>query len=269
MTSTILLAQLKVEGCTAELHLNGVPLIRIPPGRVPIENVAAEGYVIPGTNRLDVLVEPGAPGAARTGSAEHDFRPIQAIGRLIRFPDGVPGTVEHGELIGETSFAWPEPRPQRRAFPVEVGTQLELGPAHGRWAWQDAPPLVLDDALVAEASAVLDDVERALRMFDADALWRLAELQLEDVQRAYPAVSEAHLRGELTTLLDHAKKASDPVIRRDPAEHDFRLVAGGRMLQLVDRDYSTSVKLRDPGDGSAISYAIALARIDGRLRIVR
>jgi hypothetical protein len=270
--STILLAQLSIEGCTAELFLNGVPLTRLEnrPGRVPIENVAAESFIVPGTNRLEIVVEPGAsPSTARSEYKELAFRPMQATGRLIRFEDGAAGTADSGDVLGETSFAWIGAPPSKQAFPLDTSTQIELGPAHGRWAWQDAPVLVLDDALVGEARDVLDDVRRALRAFDADRLWKLAELQLKDVQRAYAAVREAHLRSELATLLDHARKAADPLLPSDPADHDFRLVGGGRLLQLVDRDYTPSVKLRDPGDGSTTGYPLMLARIDGKLRIVR
>ena len=269
-SSTILLAQLEVEDCTAELFLNGAPVIRIAPPKMHIQNASAELYVVPGTNRLDVLVEPGSrPSTARSEVRELAFRPMRATGRLIRFEEGVPGLVEHGELLGEASFAWEEGRPERRVFPAEVGTQIEIPTANGRWSFQDAPPLVLDDALRAEARALLAEVEQAIRRGDTDRFWSLTELQTRDVRRAYPAVTEPYLRGDLATLFAHYRKAPDPVMPRDPADHDFRLVAGDRMLQLVDRDYSTSFKLRDPGDGSAVSYRIMLARIDGKLRIVR
>jgi hypothetical protein len=54
-----------------------------------------------------------------------------------------------------------------------------------------------------------------------------------------------------------------------PKRFDFRLVADGRMLDCVDRDFTASLRLRDPDDGSALPHRVLLARIDGRLRIVR
>jgi hypothetical protein len=269
-TTTVILAQLEVEGCTAELLVNGVPLSRIAPPKMFVENVAAETFLIPGTNRLDVLVEPGeTPSTARAPHREIPFRPMRATGRLIRFPEGVPGTVEHGELLAETAFVWEDGRPSRRTFPVEVGTQVEILGAGAQWPFLDAPPLSLDDALVAEARALLDEVEQAIRAADADRIFRLAEIQLRDVQRAYPAVTDALLRADVSTRLQETEKSPDPVLPRDPGQHDFRLVAGDRVLQLVDRDWTTSFKLRDPGDGGPIPYRILVARIDGVLRIVR
>jgi hypothetical protein len=269
-TTTIIMAQLEVEHCAAELFLNGIPVVRLTEDLIPITNVAAEALIVPGTNKLEVLVAPGSrPSTARTEYREMDFRAMRAVGRLIRFNEGVPGLKEHGEVLGETSFVWAEPRPSRRAFPAEIGTQIELFGAHGKWAWQDAPPLVLDAALVAEAAALLDDVERAIRRGDADRVWKLTEHQIRDVQRAFPALTESHLRGELATLIGHASKAADPVFKRDPSRFDFRVVAGGRMLECLDDDWSTSFKLRDPGDGSPVPYRILMARIENRLQIVR
>jgi hypothetical protein len=267
--STIVFAQLEVRGCAAELWLNGAPLIRLGAENTPIENAAAGMLVVPGTNRLDVLVEPGStPSTARTENRQMPFRPMRAVGRLIRFREGEPGLVENGELLGEASLLWEGGRPERRAFPAEVGVQIEMYGGHGRWAWQDGPVLTLDAALRAEVDALLDDLERAVRAGDADRVWRLTELQLHDALRAFPALTEAAMRDELAALLEHAKKSGDPVVPRDRDAHDFRLVAGGRMLELVDRDWSTSFKVRDP-DGSATPYRILLARVDGRLRVMR
>ncbi len=267
---SMFLVQLAATGCTAELYLNGVPLTRLTPNRLPVENVAAELFLVPGTNRLDVVVEPGSrPSVARTEYQERSFRPMSATGRLLRFEEGVPGTVENGELLGETTFVWADGRPDVRGFPAEVGTQIEVRVGGARWEWLDAPPLVLDDALVAEACALLDEVERAIRRADVDRLWRLTEKQIRDVQRAYPALTESHLRGELAALVAHTQKAADPVFTRDRSRHDFRLVGGDRMVQLVDDDFTTSFKLRDPDDGSATAYRICLARVGGQLRIVR
>lgn len=56
---------------------------------------------------------------------------------------------------------------------------------------------------------------------------------------------------------------------RNPALHDFRLLARNRVLQLIDADWSTSFKLRDPEDTAGMPYKLLLARVDGELRIIR
>jgi hypothetical protein len=268
---TVIHAQLAVEGCTAELYLNGIPVSRVGPRpRVPIENTAVEELLVPGTNHLTVVAEPGSgPSQARTEYRDLDFRPLEATGRLMRFRDGVPATKEHGELLGEVSVIWQDGKPARRSFPAEESTSIELGAAHGRWAWQDAPPLVLDDALVDEACGVMDALAMAIHTKHGGHLWQLTELQLQDVQRAYPAVTEQFLRDDLADSLEEYEGIDDPVMPRDRGKHDFRLVGGDRLLELLDDDWTTSFKLRHPSDGSPVPYRIMLCRIEGALRIMR
>jgi len=269
---TIIHAQLEVGDCTAELSVNGIPATRIAwsPTRIPIENVAAAQLLIPGTNMLELLVEPGAtPSVARTDKRELPFKKMWAVARLVRFHDGASGLPEEGEILAEVKFRWEDASLDRQTFPQSTAIQVEMGAAFGRWAWQDAPELVQGDALREEANAVLDEVEAAIRAFHADRFWSLTELQIADVLRAYPAVTEGFLRSDLATMFDHYRKMKDPVMARDRDAQDFRLVAGDKLLHCIDKDWSTTFKLRDPDDASAVPYTIMLGRIGGKLRIVR
>jgi hypothetical protein len=269
-TNTIALAQLKVSGCSAELSLNGIPLIRLAPPQMPIQNIAVEQYLIPGINTLEILVEPGSrPTLDRSEQRMLAFRPMEAVGRLIRFPEGVPGTVEHGELLGEVRFSWSDANIRQLLFPWSGATRIDMGPAHGRFGWQDAPRLVLDTATLEEVYRLLDDIEEAIRTFDEERLWRLTEHQRGDLVRAYPAINEARLRQQLAELLGHQRNVSEPVIPRNPSRHDFRIVAEGRMLQCIGADWKSSIRLRNPGDGSELTYPLFLARLGTTLQIVR
>ncbi|MBW2522815.1 MAG: hypothetical protein JRI23_01505 [Deltaproteobacteria bacterium] len=267
---TVVYAQLAVEGCTAELYLNGIPITRVTPRpRVPVENVAVEQFLVPGTNHLTLVVEPGSkPSQARTEYREMEYRPLEAWGRLLRFREGVPAEVEHGELLGEVSVIWADGKPARRTVPIEESTGIELGAAHGRWDWQDAPKLVLDDALVDEACAVMDELAMAIRTGHTGLWWQHIELQARDVQRAYPAITEAYIRGEMASDVQEYG-GIDPVVPRDRSRHDFRLAGGDRLLQLVDEDWTSSLEVLDPGSGAPVAYRLMLARIGKTLRVVR
>jgi hypothetical protein len=269
---SIVLAQLEARECVGELFLNGVPVVRIAPDNVPIANVAAEQYLVPGTNRLEILLEPGpTPRTARTAYREIDFRPMRAAGRLIRFDaEGVPGLAEYGQVLGETTFVWdPQTRPERRSFPIAVETQLELGAAHGRWAWQDAPPLTLDDALLREIDALLREIEDTFRRGDKAAYARLIDAKVKDLGRAYPNLPPGALQREVDALFKFAGGSPDPVLPRDPSAEEYRLVAQDRMIELVDRDFRASLKLRDPDNGTANPHGLLVARLNGILVVVR
>ena len=269
---SIIHAQLEVSDCTAELWLNDIPLMRIDtsPGRIPIENIAVMQYLVPGTNLLEIVVEPGStPSVARTERHELPLKKMSAIGRLIRFQEGASGLVAEGDLLAEVRFQWDNTSlDKRRFFPQGSGMQVEMGAAFGLWNWQKAPALVPGEALFAEARGVLDEVEGALRAFDESRLWELTELQLRDVLRAHPVLTEPGLRSELAAKLAQIKTDTSPVVARDPARHDFRIVGGGKLLECMDKDWTTSFKVRSPR-GNALPYRMMLARIDNRLRIVR
>jgi len=267
---TVIHAQIQAEGCTAELYVNGIPVSRIDPDRTPFESVAVEQHLIPGRNRIEVLVEPGPhPSVARTEGRYADLGAATAVGRLVRFADGVFAEPSRGDVLVEVKFEPDPDHPGPRVFPASVSTEVDLGPANGRWAWQDAPVLELDEPTVAEAARVLDAIAAGYQSLSAQTLWALSELNIKDTLRAYPALDEAALRADLELILQHYGQKPERVHPRAADQHDFRVVAGGRMIECVDRDWKPSLRLKDPDDESAIPYPVLLARIDGRLGIVR
>lgn len=269
--STIILSQLEIDDCRAELFLNGAPLSRLTNSGVHLENVAAEQWLIPGTNVIEVLVEPGpTPSQARAGVVDTEFRPMAAVARLIRFAEGAKGTVESGDLLGAATFEWRDGNPNRQAFPRSVTSSVELGAAHGAWLWQSAPVLTLGDELVEEARAVMDELEAAIRMTHAERVWSLLELQNGELLRAFPAYTEAGLRQELSQMLSYYKGSGEvTALPRDRAQHDFRLVCGGRLLQLVDKDYDPSFRLMDPRLDRVVHFPLFLGRVGKELRVLR
>lgn len=268
---TIVLSQLWAQNCSAELYVNGAPISRLSNEGIDTENMAAEQWLVPGTNTIEVVIEPGStPSVARTEAKDLDYRPMAAAARLIRFKEGVKATVENGELLVEARFEWKDGQPNRMHFPHSVGASVDLGAAHGAWLWQSAPSLTLDDALVDEARAVMDELEAAIRGKHLDRLWALTELQMTDCVRAFSAVTADFLKNELAQMIaHHTQPGFDPFLPRDRAQHDFRLVCGGRLLQLVDKDFRPSFRLVDPPTQRITHFPTYLGRVGKDLRVLR
>jgi hypothetical protein len=267
---TVVHAQIHAEGCTAELYVNGVPVSRIHPDRTAFESVAVEQLLIPGRNRIELLVEPGSrPSRVRTEARHHDLGDAAAVGRLVRFPDGVFAEASRGEVLREVRLERPAGSIGARTVPESFSAEVDLGQAHGRWAWQDAPVLDLEEALVAEARAALDEIAQAWQACSIEGLWALSALNVRETRRAYPALDEASLRADLELLMNHYARARERVAPRASEQHDFRTVAGGRMLECIDLDWAPSLRLLDPDDGSQVPYPVLLARVDGRLCVAR
>ncbi|MEM1033405.1 MAG: hypothetical protein AAGN82_23930, partial [Myxococcota bacterium] len=173
-------------------------------------------------------------------------RPMKAVARVLKVPDGEPGTVDYGVTVAETVFGWAQPPPDERQVPVTTSVAFTMPRDRGGWPWQDA-----------------------LRRGDVSAVLSLVEAKLDDVLRGYPAHTRASLEDELRALMVYVDAADDPVFPRDRKDHDFRLVGGGRLLELLDHDFTTSFALRHHERGTRQPYPLMLARLDGVLRIVR
>ncbi len=269
MKDTVLHAQIDAKGCTAELWLNDVPIARITPERTPFESAPVEEYAIPGGNRLEILIEPGSrPSLGRGEQRQLDLGDATVVARLVRFHEGDIVEPQRGDVLGEVRFDRPPGWSGPRRFPESRSIDVDLGAANGRWGWQDAPLLTLDDALVTEADGVLEALADAFRTLSSVGLYAISELQIADVLRAYPAVSAPLVREDLDATMALLSSVPERALPRDPSRYDFRLVAGGRMMECVDVDYRPSLWTGDPS-GEPSPCRTLLARIDGRLRLVR
>lgn len=267
---TVIMAQLEVKDCSAELYLNGVPLIRLGEDTVDGENRAVQQWLTRGDNTLELLVEPGpTPREARTHSKQLAKKEMTAVARLIKFREGDDGNAASGTVLAEVRFDWDIKKPDPMTFPFSETTSTVLGSSFGPWAWESYPPMVLDEALVKEACALLDEMETAVKGGLADRIWQLTELSMRDTMRAYPGLNEAFLRADIKEMLQVFGAEGDPTMPRDEAQHDFRLVGGGRLLELVDKDFRPSFRLKDKKRDQVVPFPTWVARVGKELRIVR
>jgi hypothetical protein len=268
-TDSVIYAELERRVCAAELRVNGLPVSFLAREAGVFGTRAAHEFLVPGKNRVALWIEPGPkPSLAEAEHKESLPESAVAIGRLVRYPAGAFTEAENGEVLAQLEW---RSTGDEEAFPQVLEEDVDLGELYGRWSWQDAPELVLDDALAAEAHAVLVRVAMAIRAGDLGAFWAATDVRIRDAMRAYPALDEEAARDELGEFLSLYQEIPDPVFPLRTAHHDFRLVAGNRVLQCVDDDFQPSLRLRDPEDGSPIPHALLLARVkeNGQLEVVR
>ncbi|WP_437661601.1 hypothetical protein [Sorangium sp. So ce1182] len=267
-TDSVIYAELERRGCAAELRVNGLPVAYLARAAGVFGTRAAHEYLVPGKNRIALSIEPG-PKPSLADAQHRESMPAGAVatGRLVLYPAGVFIEPENGEVLAQLEW---QSGGEEETFPRVLEAEVDLGAFLGGWSWQDAPELALDDALVAEARAVLARVAAAIRAGDLGAFWAATEVRIREAIRAYPALDEEAARAELGDFLAlYRQNAADPVFPLREERHDFRLLAGGRVLQCVDDDFQPSLRLRDPEDGSPVPYAILRARINGRIEVVR
>jgi hypothetical protein len=264
---SVLFAHFHVEGCRAECLVNGVPLVRLDSEVMEKHAHPVEEYVVSGRNELEILVEPGdSPQRARYHERAFDLRAARATFTLFDAPEGLPAEPSHGAVIASVQFELRPDEPATHRGPVTRSVSFDL-PARSRWAFEDAPPLVLDEALVAEALDVVRAVGEALRLRSLDGYEELVAPATRDAIRAYPVWTTESVRSELEEFVAWLHRGQGTYLPIDPARFEPRLVAGGRMIQCVDSDFSPTLKL--DGHEGILPYALTLGRVDGRLRVMR
>lgn len=268
MSEHVIHAEIELTRCTAELYVNGIPLRRKSHPGDRFASLAAHQYLIGGDNRLELLVEPG-PTPSRARAVEERTRAMPgsaAIARIVRYEAGGFANHEEGEVLAEVK--WEGEADTREAFPKSAGATVALG-SRSRWSWQDAPPLTLDEATRAEIEGVLSTVSRCFEQGDPAPLLRLLAPRFDEGIRAYPVNDRETLTRELSAYVNEVAHDGWKVRPLDPEGFDFRLCAGDRMVELVDRDWLPSLRFFAPDEPEPYGYVMFLARIDGRLAIVR
>jgi hypothetical protein len=274
-----LFVQFYLSGVSGEVRVNDVPVYTVPEATENDQTIPVNGLVIAGMNRVDLILDiEGSPSVCTNRREKKADKAAKALVRVLRFPSDGPvfampipaNIVAYREWLGEQDESEESPRVVSLTFDSRGG----FG---GPWSWQSAPKLVLDTPTIEEARALCEHVRHAILSGDASALLTLAEIRFREVGEAFGATSDAEDIAQLERWIAQYKNEPDRVLPIDPRAFDFRLVAEDRIVQPMNKDWSHVVRMMQPvtdqddkpmGD-MEIPYSLLLARIGGKLRIVR
>lgn len=276
-----LFVQFYLQNVTGEVRVNGVPVHSVPePLEATDQTIPVNGLVIAGMNSVDLVLDiEGSPSVSTYRRQQKANKDAMAMIRVLRFPsDGGPvfampipsNIVAYREWLGEKDESEEAPRVVSLTFDAGAG----FG---GPWSWQSAPKLQLDPATIEEARVICENVRSAIVSGNARDLLRMAEIRFREVGEAFGATSDAEDIAQLERWIQQYASEPDRVLPLDPRQFDFRLVADERILQPLNKDWSHPVRMNQPvtdqddnpmGD-MEIPYSLLLARIGGKLAIVR
>lgn len=257
-----------------EIRVNDVPVLRMPVGRVQTE-FDVNPQIIDGENTLSLTVKPRTRGRdfsehaackvelRRRSHPESDA--AESIGTLV-FSGYGTGAV--------TGFA--ESASARGGGPVDVerfGARATLRflveSPFGEWEYTKCPKLVPTEDLRTELLLEMKRIHALLAKRDGAALQAICELQAADYQRAYylPTIEDAR------RFLGIDQVLADPGVEIEPFPDSIlhvELLAGGRLVQLVDDDGKGCLKLRST-DSPALSgrFSCILCKTDRGYQIAR
>lgn len=268
MEQKMIHAELMVKNCTAELYLNDIPLKRLNPSEQQFISIPAHQFLVPGTNILELVVNPGlTPSLARIGNVELPVTGIVAEARVMRYVEGMYTGDPAAEKLAEV--VWRPGITERERFPKIVRVQFDCGAAFGRWAWQDAQEIDLKRDMPAIAELVRM-VHEAFRTGVAAPVLERGALRLSEGAHAYPVRSIESLRTRQAAYFErNVKQEGWAVEPLDPPQADYRLCAGGRMVEIIDKNWQPTIRSKPVKSGDVFPFPMFLSKINRKFVIIR
>lgn len=265
----LLVLHLEVHGCQAEAVFNGVPLARAGQAQA-VASVPVHEFTLSGANEIELVVQPGPPGAASAPDAPpephlsdgHSWASLRLL--LPRV-----GSVAHPASARTLAQVdWAPPADEVYETPLRLRQGVELPISFPRWRWLDAPPIPDSPTLKAEVAAYLRDIAVGLARGNPEPLVQASRLRLEELALAYQrnlAEDVARLRSHIQQL--HAALPLKPALPA-AAKLLLRPVAGGRLLECLAPDGSPLLQSPVAG-GAQAAWPLRLAAIEGRFYVLR
>jgi hypothetical protein len=283
-------------GADVEFFLNGIPVIVRGPSSQPTFGGPVNHLLVEGRNEIAMVVRPGEL-PRWTESGPYGPKPLVVpepeedvwaslsrypFGATVGGPDGLEffraewpardARVVHADpdLVHAArgrKLGWDDRQPA--CYPVTIAKTGKTGKAFGRWTWQDAPELQLDEKLTAEVLVLLNELRDSLAGGDTSPYIARQRTRLDEVTRAYdlpPGQKESLIR--LGNRRDVARPdfGFEPI---DPEQLDLRLVAGGRLVECLALDREPVLREKRAKDGSRGLYPLLLGRVGEKLEILR
>jgi len=261
-----------VEECVAEFYLNDIPVVRRGPALGQHYAGQSNHLLVDGYNELSILIEPGpTPGEAIVGEGGSRVRrPLpgaRAVAHLCQYP---PGATVGGPSRKEVmAIAWEAQGDEPMVLPRVATVRIDLGPLFGRWIWQDAPALSLNDQALAEVHETLASLHRSLEAGDPEPFIALSKTRLRELQRAYgtpPGAKERIIR----KVMDD--DSSQPWWGLQPlsGHHGgWRLCGRNGLVEILADDWRPALRENPDDSGGVGFYDLMLGRSEGTWEIVR
>lgn len=258
-------------GCNVEVYVNGIPT-RHSILKQPFSSLPVHPFLIDGENEIEVVVNSGlTPTQSRQGSKEMDTTEMEVKAQLVKYPPNViPGEGE-GEILA--NLAWKGQANTKIAFPKVISTKVNLGKVFGEWGWQKAEKINLNPVEIQGIVAYLKVFHEALSNGDGKKVLELVKLRFDENGRAFPTVDRKKEELEFVSNIENFKKKYPDwkMLPLDPEFFDFRVVAGGRMVEIINKDWQPTIRgtYTFHGKKEEYPYRLFLSKIKGKWVVVR
>ena len=261
----LLVLRLETHGCVAEAVVNGVPVARAG-GQQALLTLAIHEFILQGSNAIELIIHPAAPGLAPANELRHCEGPASASLKLLL--PRVGRTADPASARTLAQLDWAAAAGDLYEAPLKIDQAVELPIAFPRWRWLDAPVIVQTATLKSELAAYVLNIAAGLARGDPDPLLRASRLRLEELAHAYQRnASEEVMRLKLHLQQLHAAQALKPVLPL-AAKMVLRPIAGGRLIECLNP--MGGPLLQSPIAGNArAAWPLRIGSIEGRFYVLR
>ncbi len=270
MASDWIVVEAKVFGCVAELSVNEIPVGRVGHEQARAMVVPVNQYLVKGANALGLIVNPGPTPAEATTPAKEPVRSggATATVSLVRYAAGAVTGDGSGDVLATIAWAGrADNEPEQ--FPQSVTAEAKVAMPLGPWNWQSAEVLELNDETTERVANLVEAIRSGLHAGDARPFFELGARSLQEIARAFGDSPDQGVT-ILRAVVDHSRNAAHwkfPPIPRDL--WDLRLVAGGRMIECVGKDWDPLVRSITDEEANSFSMPMFVGRTAGRWAVLR
>jgi hypothetical protein len=265
-----LMLRLQTQGCAAEVWLNDLPV-----GRCSVQEptlcLPVHEYLLAGSNRLELVIDPPMPGQQRDPAAcKLSDGVVGACARLLLPRIGGLGHESQARNLAEVVWAAAEGDIYPLGHRVWVDATLPV--KFPRWRWLEAPPLAATgepEAFKPLVAATLQRLAIAMARGEVDSLVVASRLKLEELAVAYQQpLAEVTSRLQSRLQLLHATKALKMVIP-DGDTLQLRVCGNGRLLECLGTTGEPALRTLPAPDGSVAAWPLRVAMVNGQCHILR
>ncbi len=263
----------KVEHCTAEFYLNDIPVIRRGPDIGDAFGGPVNHLLVDGVNCLEMVIEPGPTPAEALKGVPDSRRPeappenARAQAALTTYPKGA--VVEGPDREELVSMEWQAEEGTPCFFPRVCATTYDLGPVYGRWQWQDAERITLDDATLRDASDFVIGLHGSMAIGDFEPYIQSGRTRNAEFDRIYekaPGATAGQFRNMRADCID------DPYWGMAQLSSDtfsLRLCAHDRLVECISNAWQPVLEELPDQEESIMRYPMMIGKIDGEWQILR
>lgn len=261
-------------GTATAVFVNGIPVAAKPAGETGVQSLAIHDLVVPGRNRVDVLI--GSAAVAPEAATQSRLRslPAELFARVRLQADRVTvdGNRYETEVQTLDEHDWhPRAVPgDGLALPQRITLTFQAAADQSPPIWLRARQVTLAEVEPVAKSA-LERLAGWLAQGNVERFADAMTYRYREAARAYPLGGSADRRrasdiAELRSLLAQPGTAPVPL---DTLGIDCRLYADDRLAECLAADGKAALRLLDPGSNKPIYLPVMFSAIDGKLVVVR